>query len=119
MAHASRKSELLTTRVGHRAIWSAAAEGLRCFTRSPGDAALAPRGAGGSAAIVIGGNDRKLKTVPVSSKSRFLPVLPLRGGAKAASPGLLVKHRSPSAAALHMVRCPHPRCEQSRLTRCV
>jgi len=33
---------------------------------------------------------------------RFSPILPLRGEAKAASPGLLVKRRSPSAAALHI-----------------
>jgi hypothetical protein len=30
-----------------RLFWSAAAEGARCFFRAPGDAALAPRGAGG------------------------------------------------------------------------
>ncbi len=72
-------------------IWSAAAEeaeGRRRLIRSPGDAAFASRGAAGVCNSPSG--------LSCADTSAPRP-------AKAASPVVLIKHRTPSAAALHMV----------------
>ena len=68
-------------------LWSAAAEGLRRFTRSPGDAALAPPG----------GEDWQ------KHAGRGFPDFSAPRSAKAASPVGLIRRQPPSAAALHKV----------------
>ncbi len=75
-----------------RSIWSAAAEGVRCFIRTTGDAAVAsPEG----------------RTANKNARRGFADSSAARE-AKAASPAVLIPLRTPSAAALHID--PVPAC---------